>query len=73
MCKISGRVWLPKPRIYSGENEYSLRPHKPNSVGATPTSATKLPRHEVISADSAESLLLVGRSLAAVRSVVSQG
>lgn len=27
--------------IYCGENEYSLRPHKPDFVGATPTSATK--------------------------------
>ena len=26
--------------IYCGENEYSIRPHKPNPVGATPTSAT---------------------------------
>ena len=33
-------VWLPTSGIYSGENEYSLRPHKPDSVGATPTPAT---------------------------------
>ena len=28
---------------YCGENEYSIRPHKPNSVGATPASATNAP------------------------------
>lgn len=38
-----GKVWLPKPRTYCGENEYSIRPHKPNSVGATPASATNAP------------------------------
>ena len=41
-----GKVWLPKPRTYCGENEYSIRPHKPNSVGATPASATNLPKRE---------------------------
>ena len=35
-----GMEWLPKPRIYGGENEYSIWPHKPDSVGATPTPAT---------------------------------
>lgn len=46
----SGMAWLPKPH-YGGENEYSLRPHKPNSVGATPTPATRLPSHAAISDD----------------------
>ena len=33
--------WLPKPHIYSGEKKSSIWPHKPDSVGAVPTSATK--------------------------------
>ena len=41
---VSPRMaWRPKRGKYGGENEYSIWPHKPNSVGATPTSATKLP------------------------------
>lgn len=40
--------WQPKPGAYSGENEYSIRPHKPNSVGATPTSATNVPMPQTI-------------------------
>lgn len=40
--------WLPKPRTYGGENEYSIWPHKPDSVGATPTPATKKPDHDSV-------------------------
>lgn len=39
-------AWRPKRGKYCGENEYSIRPHKPNPVGATPTPATNAPKRK---------------------------